>query len=93
MELGGNIELKGFLEVDINDLVIVKKLVGNYTKDLADNTEFEQITVTLATHKSPYKLVAAAVVGGKTISSEQQDENLHFALDAALKDVLAQATA
>lgn len=91
MELGGNIELIGFLEVDQNDLVIVKKLVGTYTKDLAGAREdFERLSVTL-TQESPYTLVAAAVVGQDTFSSQQSDKNLHFALDAALKDVLSHA--
>lgn len=94
MELGGNIELIGFLEVDGNDLIIIKKIVGNYTKDLADSVDgFERINVTLAQQESPFIVVSAAVVRGKAVSSERKDKNLYFALDASLKDVLARAAA
>lgn len=92
MELGGNIELKGFLEVDSADLIIIKKIVGNYTKDLADaHDDFESITVALTAQSAPFTVVSAAVMGGSPVSSEQTDNNLYFALDASLKQVLALA--
>ncbi len=91
MELGGNIELIGFSEVDPNDLVIIKKIVGNYTKDLADGVDnFERISVTL-TQQGPFEVVSAAVVGKETFSAKTNDNNLYFALDACLKQVLSAA--
>lgn len=91
MELGGNIELIGFSEVDPNDLVIIKKIVGNYTKDLADGVDdFERVSVTLAS-QTPFEVVCAAVVGSETFSAKTKDANLYFALDACFKHVLSAA--
>ena len=96
--LGGNITLVGFKAVDRADLVVVKKIVGSYTRKLSDTIpEFESITVTLKLvhHKEEgnpkYELHAKAVVRGKLIASEVTERNLFVGLDDVLKKVLEMA--
>ncbi len=90
MELGGNIELVGFEHLDVNELILVKKLVGTYTKDFSDaNEAFERITVTLA-QREPYIVSAEVQAGDKTLSCTHESVNLYFALDGCLKELVEQ---
>ncbi len=99
MELGGNITLIGFKEIDKAELVVVKKLVGSYTRKLSDTVSgFEGITVSLKlVHKTDeghpkYELHAKAIISGKPFVSEVVDRNLFVGLDEALKNVMAMAS-
>ena len=47
IELGGNIKLENFENIDRGVLVIVKKIVGGYTKQISEkNKDFKEIAVT-----------------------------------------------
>ena len=37
LQLGGNIELSGFREIDPASMVIIKKIVGNYARKFSDH--------------------------------------------------------
>lgn len=93
MELGGNIELTGFSELDPGVLVVVKKVVGNYAKRLSEiEKDFEKLQVTLKTvHKTAKseknELHAKVIAKGKPYTAEVTDLNLFFALDKVLKKV------
>jgi len=44
IELGGNISLIGFRDVEPGKLIVVKKIVGNFVKKIQDqNKDFEKI--------------------------------------------------
>ncbi len=98
IELGGNITLVGFKEIEKAELVVVKKLVGSYTRKMSDTVSgFENLTVTLKiVHKTEgskkYEFHAKAMVSGKPITSEITDRNLFVGLDDVLKKVLAIAS-
>lgn len=93
LQLGGNIELTGFSEVDPATLVVVKKIVGNHAKRFASITEgFEKLHITLKTihqqeesHK--FELHAKVLASGKAYAAETTDINLFFTLDKVLKKV------
>ena len=98
-ELGGNITLVGFKEVDKAELVVVKKLVGSYTRKLADTVSgFESITVTLklihhTEEGNPkYELHAKVNVKGNVCATEVVDRNLFVGLDDVLKKALTLAS-
>ena len=93
MELGGSIELIGFSGQDNNDLVIVKKIVGNYAKHLAERLPgFSGLIISL---KEVHRIKGEALyeVHGKVIHHQEEvdamnkDPNLYFALDALLKQL------
>lgn len=93
MELGGNIELSGFSNVDRSNMVIVKKIVGSYAKKFYEHgTQTEKISVHLkGVHHEQgpgkFEVHAKALIGGKPVTSETVNNNLFFALDEALKKV------
>ncbi len=98
IELGGNITLGGFKDLDRDALVVVKKMVGSYARKMTDHSsKFENITVTLKDiHKTSktqsYEVHVKLIDAGKPINSEITDRNMYVALDSALKKVLAQLT-
>ena len=96
LQLGGNIELVGFKQVSMSDVVIVKKVVGHYTRKIQESsTSFNKITIILKEiHKiensTKHEIHVKADDNGKTFSAEVVDKNLFVALDSALKKVLAE---
>jgi hypothetical protein len=89
MQLGGNIELAGFNELEPAKLVVVKKLVGNYTKKMRERCEsFEQLNVTMkGIRNSQFELHAKLMDNGTPYTAEATDFNVFFALDAVLGGV------
>jgi ribosome-associated translation inhibitor RaiA len=93
LELGGNIGLTGFSELDPGAMVVVKKIVGNYAKRFSEiQKEFEKLDVSLKTvHKKETsgkcELHALVRAKGKKYSAEVTEMNLFFALDKVLKKV------
>ncbi|MBU1201721.1 MAG: hypothetical protein KJ583_06435 [Nanoarchaeota archaeon] len=94
IELGGNITLVGFRDLEPAELIVVKKVVGTYARKMSDTVEsFENLTVTLKeVHKTPksqkYEIHAKLLAKGKAYNSESVDRNLFVVLDSALKKVL-----
>ena len=93
MSLGGNIELSGFHEIDGSTMIVVKKIVGNYTKKLSERVKnFEKLKLTMKPvherEKSEvYELHANLFCGGKPYTASMADRNLFFALDKVLKKI------
>ncbi len=98
VSLGGNIELVGFKQVSLADVVVVKKLVGHYTRKIQEHAQnFEKIQIFLKEiHKidnnSKHEIHVKVLDGGKAFSSEIVDKNIFIALDNALKKVLAEVS-
>ncbi len=91
MELGGNITLSGFSERDFAELIVVKKVVGQYARKLHDAYEdFTHLTITLKTVNKQFELHAKAEVKGSLIVSAVTDRNLFVAIDSVLKKILSQ---
>ena len=83
IQLGGNINLVGFKDIEYEKLVVVKKVVGNFVKKIQDqNKDFQKITVTLEpVHKSKYEIKLHLIINNKDYMSELIDFNLFFALN------------
>jgi len=98
VSLGGNIELVGFKQVSLADVVVVKKLVGHYTRKIQEHAKnFEKIQVILKEiHKvennSKHEVHVKVLDDGQAFSSEIVDKNLFIALDSALKKALGEVT-
>lgn len=97
LQLGGNIELSGFHEMDKGVMIILKKMVGNYARKMSDRVKnFEKLSLHLKrVHEKEkgeiYEIHAKMINdGGKLLTSIQTDRNLFVAADIALKNVMKQ---
>lgn len=96
IELGGNIELVGFKEFDYSEMVVIKKIVGNYAKKMSETCrKFERLTITCKNvHKQEdnekYEVHGKVVDNGKIFASEDTEKNFYVALDNVLKKLLVE---
>ena len=93
MELGGNISLSGFSERDFTEMIVIKKIVGQYARKFTDHfKEFSHLNITMKTvHTSKFELVTKAHIASKEFASEVTENNLFVALDSSLKHCWEQA--
>lgn len=89
IELGGNIALDGFEEIELGSMVVVKKVVGNYARQMSEKAKgFEKLVVALK--KETNEVKATVTISGKETSAEFTEKNLFFALDKALGKLLSE---
>ncbi len=83
IELGGNIKLEGFDELPREKLIVFKKIIGSFTKEISEqDLEFKEIIVTLTGEYT----INIKIQGKKETISEITDKNLFFALSMTIKD-------
>jgi ribosome-associated translation inhibitor RaiA len=89
MDIGGNISLAGFTELKPGELVVVKKIIGNYAKHVTTTFgDFEHMDVHRKNvHNSSHEVKMRLQYGGKVYASEVTDNNLYVALDKATKKI------
>ncbi|HIH31137.1 TPA: hypothetical protein HA235_00365 [Candidatus Woesearchaeota archaeon] len=98
LNLGGNIQLVGFKQVSLSEVVVVKKIVGSYTRKIQENCKnFQSITVMLKEiHKidnnAKHEIHVKVIDDSKPFNSEIVDKNMFVALDSALRKVQAEIT-
>jgi len=86
IELGGSIFLENFEVVEQGQLIVVRKIVGNYTKKIAEkHKDFKKITISILPN-SKFKIKVILETSEEKIS-EAEDKNLFFAIDKALAGV------
>lgn len=89
IQLGGNIGLEGFEAVEPGKLVVVKKVVGRYARQISDSSKgFEKLNVSLAKKGDSFDLKATVVISGSETSKETNDKNLFYGLDNALSQLI-----
>jgi len=90
IELGGHISLEGFTGRDYAELIIVKKIVGRYARQLSDaHPDFEHLGVTLQRAlPGDFELEAAATIKRGTKTATATAQNLFIALDSVLKELV-----
>lgn len=90
-ELGGHIELSGFKDIEPASMIIVKKIVGNYVKNVSEkNDKFEKLSLNAKSiHKTEksekYEIRGNIIINGKSFNSEVTDRNLFVAVDTVLR--------
>ena len=89
IELGGNIKLNNFEGIEPALLIVVKKVVGNYTRKISESFDnFKEVLVDLENTND--NKITVKVTADKEYASEASDKNLFFALDRALSIILKQ---
>jgi len=87
MELGGNIVLEGFDEKEFTELIVVKKIVGQYARQFTDTKgKVDKLVVTLTPGEKQTVSITLSL-DGKEHTSEASAGNLYMALDASLRDI------
>jgi hypothetical protein len=91
MELGGNIQLTGFRDLDSATMVVVKKMVGNFVRHVGTHDDFKNFHLTLKKvhqrEKSELYELHAKLNADRLYTSEVVDRNLMVGLDAVMKKV------
>lgn len=92
MDLGPNITLQGFGELDAADIIIIKKLVGNYVKRISlVHPDFEKLELHYKpVHASSVEIHGTLICSGNDVHADVTDTNLFYAVDGALKKLDAQ---
>ena len=94
VKLGGNIELTGFRDIDSSSMTVLKKIIGNYAKRIAELTKrLETLHITLKPihqkeKSEKYEIHAKIIDNGKVYVSEITDRNLFVAIDSVLKKIV-----
>lgn len=94
MQLGGNIELVGFRDIDGASMIVLRKIIGNYARRMSEISEkFESLHINMKpvheTEKSEkYEIHAKLINNGKPFVSEVVERNLFVAVDNALKKLV-----
>ena len=95
VELGGNIELSGFGELDNVTLIVLKKIIGNYAKKMSDQaSKFEKLSLRMKTvhqteQNEKYEVKAKMIDGGQSLNADVTDRNLIVAVDSSLKKIMS----
>lgn len=95
IELGGNIELVGFKDLDSAELIILKKIIGNYARKFSDGIEgYEQLHITMkkvgGETSSKYEVAAKLMIKGKPTNSSITENNVFVSVAEALKKLESQ---
>ena len=84
IELGGNITLKGFDSVEPAKLIVVKKMVGNYARQISNIKEFSNLTLEYKDNK----IHSVLKIDGKEIKADSSENNLYFGINECLNKVI-----
>ncbi len=88
IKLGGNIEFTGFSELDGGSMIILKKIVGSYSRKFSDSLkDFEKLVLELNEQGNKLEINAKLIVGGKEKSANAKDKNLFVIVDRVLKEL------
>ncbi len=96
MELGGNIELVGFNDVDISEMIVLKKIIGNYARKFSDHMhdDYERLIVDMkhvhGKSSSKFQIQAKLSTKGKPYSAEVTENNLFVCIADVMKKLEAQ---
>jgi ribosome-associated translation inhibitor RaiA len=91
ISLGGNIELNGFQNIEGAKMIVLKKVIGNYVKQMQEKkSDYENLKITLEGDENNATIKAELKAGGSQIATEDTQNNLFVATDNALKKIIEQ---
>jgi len=88
-QLGGNIELVGFRELDGGSMIILKKIIGSYARKFSDRLKgIDKLTIRMKNvGNSQFELTCLLQKEGQQFNSEVIDYNLFVGIDKILKKI------
>lgn len=88
IQLGGNIELNGISKLNGGEIVILKKMVGTYTKKISESKEnFEKLSINFNKDDSKYKIKCQVSINGKNYTAEAKNSNLFFTINEVFTQI------
>jgi len=91
ISLGGNITLNGFQNIEGGKMIVLKKIIGNHTKQIQEKkSDYEKLTITLEGDENNQKIKVELTAGGSQTTAEDTQNNIFVALDNAFKKILEQ---
>ncbi len=84
IELGGNIKLDGFEGIEPAQLIVIKKVVGNFAKQYSEKVEVKELMIKLED-----KNKVTVTLNGEITESDEGD-NLFYVLNGLLVKVKEQ---
>lgn len=91
IKLGGSIELSGFNNLDGGQMIVLKKIVGNYARKMEDKCRnFEALKLHLKQigDQKKFELKGQIVDGGNIYPSSAVEHNLFVGVDSVLKKLV-----
>jgi len=92
MTLGGNISLVGFEKLDNADLVIIRKIVGNYIKKMSEVGDYKEMRLNLKQHPHGksfnHEVDGFALFSEGRFSTNVTERNLFTAVSEACEKIL-----
>lgn len=87
-QLGGNIELVGFNDLDGGSMIVLKKIIGNYARTFSDQLNgIEKLSLTIQRTAQQYELHCSLRANGQHVEARHADGNVFFLVDQALKKI------
>jgi len=94
LKLGGGIMLVGF-SLEPAEMIVAKKIIGNYAKKIGEQIEYQNIKLTLKQTKKAqsflHEIQVDVKAGGNILAANATENNLYTALSEALEKVYSQA--
>jgi len=94
-KIGGEISLIGFGALPPMELIVVKKIVGTYVKQLTEKTDYKALKLQLKVHdkgkSSLYEINAQANIGDNTVGANVEDWNLYQALSQIMEKIVTES--
>lgn len=93
LQLGGNIELSGFNQLEPGSMVILKKIIGNYARRFSEQCDsFEKLALCIkkvhdTESSKKFEVHGMVMDKGKTYTSEITDRNVFIVVDSVLKKI------
>ena len=93
-KLGGEISLVGFDSLEPMELIVVKKVVGNYVRKLSNQINYSSLRLELKQHRKGksfmHEVNAQLSAGGSLFGASAMEWNLYVCLTKLLDKVLAE---
>ncbi len=90
-ELGGNIILNGF-DLDVQEKIIVKKMIGKYAEKIRDKIGYDKIQLTMQKHKEvkteKYEIQGLVVFGKGRAVAEAEGFNPFMLIDEVMQKII-----
>ncbi|MBW3002154.1 hypothetical protein KY338_03280 [Candidatus Woesearchaeota archaeon] len=92
-QLGGNIELAGFRELDGGSMIILKKVIGSYARKFSDRLNgIDKLSIRMKkVGNSQFELSGMLAKEGQQFNSEVIEYNLFVGMDKLLKKMESSA--
>ena len=94
ISLGGSISLVGFGFLEQVELVVVKKIVGNFVRKLNEQSDYKSLVMELKQHKKGktflHEISANAKVNDLLLSANLSDYNLYSCINKVSEKMLSE---